>query len=145
MRRKHIIKNSPAQQDSENSILKTIPTGLLAVRLVPQSSDPSCPLVFKTASPQRNSIMSNGRLSGVFCRRQGGGLPENSPAQLDSIMSNLDFTLCPPRSLRLTDGCPVLYAGRMGITPVQRDSGISNFREGNMVAQRIQRMESLPC
>ena len=55
--RKHKSKNSPAQRDSGLSNLKTCPTGLLAVRLVPQSGDPCCPLVFKTSPAQRGSKM----------------------------------------------------------------------------------------
>ena len=84
-------ENRPAQRDSGMSILKTSPYRpyLLAVRLVPQSGDPYRPLDFKNRPPQRDSKMSNGRLSGVFCRWQGGRLPETSPAQRDSKNSNL--------------------------------------------------------
>ena len=101
MRRKHKTKNRPAQRDSRISILKTSPYSPLAVRLVPLCGDPYSPLDFKTSPAQRDSKMSNGRLSGVFCRRQGGRLPENAPAQQDSGISKLVLTPSPLRPLRL--------------------------------------------
>ena len=68
-------KPSPAQRDSEMSILKTSPY---------RPYGPYRPLDFKTSPVQRDSKMSNGRLSGVSCwpHRQ------NTPAQQDSKMSN---------------------------------------------------------
>ena len=50
MGKKHISKISPAQRDSGNSVLKNRP--LCPYCLL-------CPLVFKNASPQRHSKMSN--------------------------------------------------------------------------------------
>ena len=43
----------------------------------------------QNVSAQRHSKMSNGRLSGLFCRWQGGRLSENSSAQRGSGISNL--------------------------------------------------------
>jgi hypothetical protein len=83
MRKRHTIKNSPAQQDSK----------MLAVRLVPQSGDPSCPLVFKTSPAQRDSKMLAVRLvpqSGDPYRPLNF---KTSPAQRDSKMSNLNISV----------------------------------------------------
>jgi len=110
------IETSPAQADSEISILKTSPYC------------PYLPLAFKNIPAQRHSKMSNGRLSGVLCRPHGGRLSgvlcwphrhkiENSLAQRDSRMSNLGMGLM--RSIGLI--------GRKCV-PAQRDSGISNLK-----------------
>ena len=102
MEKRHRTKNNCAQPDSEISNL-AIPTVLLAVGLVPQSGDPSCPLVLKTAPAQPDSKISN---LGVDI--------ESSLPQRHSKMSNgrLSGGLCWPHGR--TDGCPVGYAGRMG-------------------------------
>ena len=69
---------------------------------------------------QRDSKMSNGRLSGVFCRWQGGRLPENRPAQRNSEISILKTcSYCPSRPYRPLD---------FKNTPAQRHSKLSNGR-----------------
>jgi len=110
-------ENGHAQRDSGISILKTSPTGLLTVRLVPQSGDPSRPLDFKTSLAQRDSGISNlgaGVLGilrilggktvrqGVRSQKSGTRMgTENRknrmrPAQQDSEMSILTVRpLCP--------------------------------------------------
>ena len=111
MGRKPMINNSPAQRDSGMSILKTSPTGQLAVRLVPQSGDPYRPLVFKT-----------------------------TPAQQDSKISNLFFPLCASafKTVQLDSGISKLAGGPTSPTsptsqtdpqcaPAQAASGISNL------------------
>jgi len=72
---------------------------------------------------QRDSKMSNGRLSGLFCRWQGGRLPETTPAQRDSKMSNLGMGLISPMGpIGLMVQKPVMENG-----PAQRDSGNSKL------------------
>ena len=96
--RKTKSKNASAQADSGMSILKTSPTVLLAVRLVPQSGDPYSPLIFKTSPAQQDSRMSN---LGMGLMRPIGLMGQKcAPAQRDSGISNLKTS------------------------PAQRDSGI---------------------
>jgi len=91
---------TPAQRDSGISILKTCPY---------RPCRPYSPLDFENSPAQRHSKMSNGRLSGVFCRWQCG---ENRPAQRNSKMSNC--------------------AGAVKCAPAQRDSGMSKLGMGLM-------------
>jgi len=125
-RRREKLKNenSPAQRDSRNSILVSHLCNLrnLRTNFLPAQRYSGISILkveSENSTAQLDSKMSNGRLSGVFCRRQGGRLPETSPAQRDSEMynlkaetentlpqpdskmSNLVLTPSPQRSLRL--------------------------------------------
>ena len=115
----------------------------------------------KNRPAQRDSKMSNGRLSGLFCRWQGGRLPETSPAQRDSKMSNLGMGLIGPMgpiglmvqkpvmktalaqrdspanagsNLKTSPYCPCSPYRPLVLktSPAQRDSGISNLGIGVM-------------
>ena len=80
----------------------------------------------KCGSAQRDSIMSNGRLSGVLCWPHGRKTKsETTPAQLDSGMSNLGIL----RSLGILGWKTVKQGARMGtenhknrMRPAQRGS-----------------------
>jgi len=116
MRRRHKSKNDPAQRDFGISILKTSPTGLLTVRLVPQSGDPYRSSVFKNRPAQRDSGISKlgtveqgiitvpvKNLEGYFMsgwRNESMSKMQNSLPQRHSKMSNGRLSGC--------------YAGRMG-------------------------------
>ena len=116
MGRKSGKQSCPGQRDSGISIFKTCPY---------RPYRPYCPLYFKTSPAQRNSKMSNRRLSGVSYWPHGGRLSgvlccphgQTSHAQPDSGISNLRFCpLCP-----FCLSCPLVSK----ITPAQLDSGIS--------------------
>ena len=84
MGQKPAMKNSPAQRHfpaKAGSILKTGPYR------------PYRPLSFKNHPAQRDSKMSNGRLSGVLCWPHGHKT-KNHPAQRGSKNSNFGFPLC---------------------------------------------------
>ena len=117
----HENRMRPAQQDSGMSILKTSPTGLLAVRLVPQSR----PLVFKTSPAQRDSeisILGAGVLGILRILGILGEQPamKTSPAQADSVNSKLGAS-----RTGLTSPTSLTRPTEQQRAPAQRDSGNS--------------------
>ena len=107
MKLKHKTKNNPAQAESGMSILKTSPY---------RPCCPYSPLVFKISPAQRDSKMSNGRLSGVSCWPHGQRAI--STMQIKNIircfMGRLDYG----------------WMWQRKSTPAQQDSGISNLADG---------------
>ena len=142
MRTKSKMENRPAQRDSEISILKTSPTGLLAVRLVPQSGDPYRPFDFKTTPAQRHSKMSNCEVGILRILRILGILgwktkSKNSPAQRHSKMSN--WVTGRTSQTNPTSPTDAQYAS------AQLDSGIYNLARPvkTAPAQRHSKMSNL--
>jgi len=128
------------QRDSGNSIL-----GVGVLRILRSLGIMGGKAKNKNSPAQRDSKMSNGRLSGLFCRWQGGQLPETTPAQRDSKMSNgrLSGVSCWPHGQRAISTMQIkniirCFMGRLDYgwmwqrksTPAQQDSGISNLADG---------------
>jgi hypothetical protein len=116
-----VMQISPDQRDSEISILKNRP-------LCPYC--PCCPLDFKNGPAQRDSKMSNGRLSGVSCWPHW----QNRLPQRDSGNSILGVgSLETLRSLGILGG-----KTKSKSSSAQRDSEISNLKveTGNSLPQR---------
>jgi len=151
MRKKHKNKISCAQQHSKmsNGRLSRGPMGRI------ESMGPKP--VMKNRLPQRHSKMSNGRLSGSLCWPHGGRLSAslNSCAQRDSpaiagsnlgILGSLGIlgkrhkikNTLPKQHSKMSNGrLSVLlcwpHGGRLSVSLnscAQRDSRMSNFREG---------------
>jgi len=159
---RRLAETSPAQRDSENSILgmglmRVI--GLMGLMRRKQKS--------KNGFPQRDSKMSSGRLSGVFCRWQGGTVGssnpavagpirrlekcgssevgeqkrfmrqkhknKNCPAQSGSEISNLILTPSPLRPLRLNLLCAQLDSGMSILVSHLRN--LRNLRTNLLSAQ----------
>jgi len=139
MGQKHKTKNSPVQRDSGMSNLAVRLTSQLAVRLVPQSGDPTSPTERQRAPAQRDSKMSNGRLSGVSCWPHGGRLSEISPARRDSGIYKLGNGAYRSYGTYGTHGPKTCNENR----PAQRDSEISILADGTMGLMGVMRVMRL--
>jgi len=119
-------KTRPAQRDSENSILPESQTLHSLHELHGE----------KMFSAQRDSKMSNGRLSGLLCWPHG----QNSFPQLDSKMSNLVLTPSPLRPLRLNLLSAQQYSKMSNLVSHLRN--LRNLRTNLFCAQHDSKMSN---